>query len=415
MLLGAQKAATSSVFHVLHKAGMVCGSSNWVSAAGNSKEAHFFDMQESWFKEHDNLYSEYVAQFSGDDDEKLPQFSGSGCTRFMDATPNYLFEGYGPERMRKVMGASGWMSTVKILVIVREPVQRDLAFYNHMKYDWLSHGKVGQSTIMGDIPTLLCKNASKASFPSYSTACGCQIHDWETNCHAKYLGKQEMTDQERTKAYHYCAMYDGGYSQLNKFDKTENSRYKEIEKKTGFTVREDQAIQNRLAHGMYKPQIEDYARVFSRDQILIMDFDRLLKNQATYIEKLVHFYGLPYHGNEGRLQKLPKENEKPFDGKVKTISCDTLLRLDSIWGPYNKDLFQYLMDTRESAPIQEKGMYHENESFLSKATCESGGEVVYTSDEHGSLKARFVADAVDQDQLVPFASPGALVPSSLMA
>ena len=84
MLLGAQKAATSSVFHVLHKAGMVCGSSNWVSAAGNSKEAHFFDMQESWFKEHDNLYSEYVAQFSGDDDEKLPQFSGSGCTRFME-------------------------------------------------------------------------------------------------------------------------------------------------------------------------------------------------------------------------------------------------------------------------------------------------------------------------------------------
>ena len=49
------------------------------------------------------------------------------------ATPNYLFEGYGPERMRKIMGPSGWTSTVKVLVIVREPIQRDLAFYNHVK------------------------------------------------------------------------------------------------------------------------------------------------------------------------------------------------------------------------------------------------------------------------------------------
>jgi len=63
---------------------------------------------------------------------------------------------------------------------------------------------------MGDIPTLLCKRATNSSFPSYSTACGCQIKDWESNCRDKFLGAQKMTPGGRSMAYHYCAMYDGG-------------------------------------------------------------------------------------------------------------------------------------------------------------------------------------------------------------
>merc|ERR1711990_423778 len=150
-------------------------------------------------------------------------------------------------------------------------------------------------------------------FPSYSTACKCKINDWKNNCISKF--------SDRSKAYHYCATYSGGKS----------AGVKEVERKVGFTVHQDQSIQNRLVHGMYKPQISSYARKFPRSHILIMDFDRLLNNQEKYIKKMVEFYGLPYSEHKHKLKELPAENEKLFGGKVKTVACSTRRRLDNIW------------------------------------------------------------------------------------
>merc|ERR1712216_664338 len=151
----------------------------------------------------------------------------------------------------------------------------------------------------------------------------------------------------------------------------------------GFTVRQDQSIQNRLVHGMYKPQISSYARKFPRSHILIMDFDRLLNNQEKYIKKMVEFYGLPYSEHKHKLKELPAENEKLFGGKVKTVACSTRRRLDNIWYHYNVDLFDYLKETHSSAPYQEPEFDWSNH-FITQASCETEGEVIYVSDESGS-------------------------------
>ena len=81
------------------------------------KEAHFFDEDEMMAKK----LSHY---------ESLFDHCSKNTTRvYMDATPKYMLY---PENVRKIYEEHGTADTVKIMFTLREPVSRDLSWYNHL-------------------------------------------------------------------------------------------------------------------------------------------------------------------------------------------------------------------------------------------------------------------------------------------
>ena len=89
MMLGCQKAATSSVWSALHQAGFgICGSTSKVAnklggaVPEGEKEAHFFDLGEGKFP-YTDMQNKYLSQFT---QTSLPKWLHSGpkclhCTR----------------------------------------------------------------------------------------------------------------------------------------------------------------------------------------------------------------------------------------------------------------------------------------------------------------------------------------------
>ena len=104
VVLGAQKAATSSIFDMLKEAGLSCGTHH---KDDKEKEAHFFDFYtegwERWGKTSAAKLAVYAALYDT-----------TGCERYMDATPSYLAEFTVPHRMAQVMPAS-WINSVRMV------------------------------------------------------------------------------------------------------------------------------------------------------------------------------------------------------------------------------------------------------------------------------------------------------------
>lgn len=222
MLIGAQKAGTTSVYDVLHEALKMCGST-WEGALADGKEAHFFDPYAETQADEDAQYP------VGSAEKYINSFTGDGCSYFMDATPNYLYTGITPYRMITVMPAS-WQQEVKLIAILRDPISRDLSIYNMMKGDWRKD-KASNMTAQGSIKSELCLPSSATSFPTYDSAAKCSLSDWETRC---------MTHTDNLIGiYNFCQTWGTSPEVVN----------------TTQGVVSDVNYDNRLTRSMYYPQV----------------------------------------------------------------------------------------------------------------------------------------------------------------
>jgi hypothetical protein len=118
LLIGAQKAGTTSIGVWLFENG-VCRPESF---KGDDKQVKFFDQQ--------NRYEQGLEFYS-----KRYQHCNSS-TFAMDATPNTLSF---PEHVESVYRAAGGhhLKNVKVIVMLREPVSRELSLYNHKVYEYL--------------------------------------------------------------------------------------------------------------------------------------------------------------------------------------------------------------------------------------------------------------------------------------
>jgi Sulfotransferase domain len=119
-LIGAQKAGTSAVADFLFDGGFRRPEVFDDEPIFYGKEVHFFD---------DDWRYQQGAEFYA----KRFQHCGLDCNT-MDATPDTL---PFAERVRATYDAAGGdqTHTVKIIVILREQVSRELSLYNHLAYD----------------------------------------------------------------------------------------------------------------------------------------------------------------------------------------------------------------------------------------------------------------------------------------
>ena len=122
-LIGAQKAGTSALADWLFEGGRFCRPKTFDDEPlFYSKEVHFFDSE--WRYEQG---AEFYAK-------RFQHCEANGLVRTMDATPDTL---PFAERVRSIYEAAGGnqMEAVKIIVILREPVSRELSLYNHLAFD----------------------------------------------------------------------------------------------------------------------------------------------------------------------------------------------------------------------------------------------------------------------------------------
>jgi len=118
LLAGAQKAGTSATAaYLFRRRGAVCGprARQEPGMSYTGKEAHFFD--------EDDQVNKGLEHYQG-----LFDHCGNSPI-IMDATPGYMLY---PERIRKMYEEHGTADTVKIMFTLREPVSRDISWYEQL-------------------------------------------------------------------------------------------------------------------------------------------------------------------------------------------------------------------------------------------------------------------------------------------
>ncbi len=102
LILGAQKAGTSSLNHYLNQHPKIKGST--------IKEVRFFDRDENYFKG-ENWYHNYFLQ-------------NKNTSLYFDATPEYIYRSVAAERIYN------YNPNIKLIVLLREPVKRAYSSWN---------------------------------------------------------------------------------------------------------------------------------------------------------------------------------------------------------------------------------------------------------------------------------------------
>ena len=101
----------------------------------------------------------------------------------------------------------------------------------------------------------------------------------------------------------------------------------------------------------------------------MLDFDRLLAQQAATLGAITRFMGVPALPDA----RLPHDNERYTPHKVVTIDCATLRLLSSLYAPWNALLVDLLRQDQQAggAPPEEPPFG----GFVSQVPCQEGAEI----------------------------------------
>lgn len=310
-MIGVQKSATTSLFKAIQSAGIVCGAT-WFDVHDNFyKEAHYFD-RDMYFDENNEAAAAvtYTKLYKTDD----KHCKGNS---FMDATPAYASNMDVPARMKSTI-PSLVRSQAKLIIILREPIARDLSQYNMLKGTWVALTTKTNNLNVGNVQKLFCQDATE-SFPSYREGVACMLKLHHDVCSQASTGPGDAYSRCGASREHIAA-----------------------------------GVHNRLADGFYSAQIAEYEAAFSRNQLLVVGFENLIADQTTYLESIAAFLGVT---NARRLHKMPSDNTAgAFPGKVTKIDCATRDALKKIYDPWNAKLYSALEASRAAglAPPDEQ-------------------------------------------------------------
>lgn len=263
-LIGAQKAGTSAIADWLFDHGgfqrpIVMDGEPWYY----SKEVHFFDL-EARYQQGIDFYAQRFVNNS----------------RTLDATPDTL---PFAERVRSVYEQAGGdqVDTVKFIVILRDPIARELSLYNHLAFD--------------------CRN----------------LEHWDmTEWHHQVLNKSD--------------------SSILSFDEfVRRQSIPALQRSTG--------PGQSTRHSLYALHLRKWFDCFDRQQILILSYDELCSNPKQLKERIQTFLGYPLsdtalqksNANESIFKvKLPTPKAKEALQSVFAAQNEALYRLlESCPGP----------------------------------------------------------------------------------
>ena len=390
-ILGTQKGATTSLFGALHKEGVACGT---VKTAGTlqapgagAKEAHVFDVPESMWKmlmQQPGLYKRMYTQ------ENCP------TRTFLDATPRYSRHPAAPARMVELM-PSGWLPELRFVFAIREPVARDLSWFNHKMNQARMHlGPGAHSPQVRHTPLLSSGHGDFCSLGDGNVWKGYPTYEGEVRCRKQELdhclseARSRLSNDKKAAQNRKEAAQNAsgghGYIELRDAERLEdynecvsaiwrNWRHEPDEAQPSAQTYEG-GEPPLLAWGMYLPQIRAWTRQpLLRSQLLVIDFDRLVLQPDDVLPRVTSFMGLPTL----RKNELPHENEQQYARKVDVISCDTARTLYSVYSEWNERLVRGLREDRELgiAPPQEPPF----EGFTTSVPCKKEEHIWLEEDQ----------------------------------
>jgi hypothetical protein len=305
IILGAQKAGTSSLFDALVEHPNMCEATIKDDDPDYyKKEVHYFDLGRR-LKQGPEFYCSY---FQGcDNHPKRYQHALEKKTArkdfiHADITPDYL--DYGIARLMKDTFSPQARKNMKLIAVLREPTGRILSWYNHVKY----------AVEVEDCPEEgihFCHRILRKSFISPSASF---LGDPLSCLRSKHAEIAQGDDLSEVLTFHEFAQTD--------FISIKKSKYIDI--------------------------LKEYYEVFGSKNILVLNYDWMMEHQGKTLELVSEFVGMDNIWNPASL--MPHANSKTFDGKMsmKDIECDAVDELHNFFQPYNEELYKLL---------------HENESW----------------------------------------------------
>jgi hypothetical protein len=313
-LLGAQKAATTSLFVSMVSQGVCCDAEMDAHVvdtayadclACSPKETHFFTgLRDAkggeiaidgrrWKNDEADVALPFVRQ---DYTQLFPLAKRAriGCDAgFIEATP-MLQHRTAALRMYNFLPLK-MHAQVRIVVVLREPISRDLSWYNHKVDGFIS----------GDSKVVVKEAPPK--YPAYV--------------------------KEEAAKYNDCVAEASG------------DRF--IGANTCFTPAGEP--KSALIEGMYATHLGRLLMHWERRQVIVLQMEALLDDTHGQLALLYQFIGT------AKLPPLsiPKENTHDSPLKVKSIPCAVKQKLQGLFEPHNKALFALLKRQREARSAAE--------------------------------------------------------------
>lgn len=270
-IVGAQKAGTSAIAKWLFDGGYCRPLTFYGEPWYYRKEAHFFDIDWNYKRglEH------YASRFPDDESPAL------------DATPDTLAFAQRVRDTYKRAGANQ-VNTLKIIVILRDPVSRELSLYNHLAYS--------------------CRNLDQS-----------ELNDWHTQ--VERSDGTIMTFDEFVRDVTLPAL---ATNELEDLGKGRSSR-----------------------HGMYANHLKEWFRFFDRNQILVLGYDELCTAPGRVQDRIQRFIGRTISGS---LQE--KINSNDSKDKVLKPSTEAKQCIETFMQAHNERLYQLLEENPGSLAEQ---------------------------------------------------------------
>ena len=219
-IIGTQKGASSSLFNVLHQEGIACGTTMndavhqalpsafaalaqplLFTAGGLIKEAHMLDMSKpDWrtLMERPELY------------RSLYRIKDCPQRTFLDATPKYIRHPGAPSRLVELMPAS-WLPQLRVVLSIREPVARDLSWFNHKS---ATLGRLSKNDSRAGLVSQFCslsEDSSWGDYPTYEREVSCRKQELSNCMNAARLRLNEKnagTSRNVSKGYDASSLED---------------------------------------------------------------------------------------------------------------------------------------------------------------------------------------------------------------
>jgi len=304
IILGAQKAGTSSLFDALVEHPSICEAT---AKDGDpfyfTKEVHFFDVgNQKRFKQGPEFYCSY---FQGCDNHPtrylhaLERKTAQGNFIHADITPDYL--DYGVAARMKEVFSPQTRKKMKLIAVLREPTGRILSWYNHIRYfnetDGCEEGK----------PDHFCHRIQRKMF---------------INPTAQFLG-----------------------------DPLSGLRPEPVEIAQGDDLSEHLSFgefaltAHRSVHrSKYIDILKEFYEVFGVKNVLVLNFDWMMEHQGRTLKLISEFVGIDNIWKPDSV--LPYVNDNPFGGKMhlQDIECDAVDEVYNFFQPYNEELYKFLRE-----------------------------------------------------------------------
>jgi len=296
-ILGAQKAGSTTLWYTL---GACPASSSALAKPLYEKETHFIDMP-SCMNATGPAACKLAITRAGYTSMWTPSSCESRCS--VEGTPDFLYNPSVAPQLHRLM----WQPErprARFVAILREPISRDVAYFNHRLRIW------PRDQVWGLQPSAI-------KYESYVEQ---RVREWK-----RCLDSRNLTDWH-AHDHHVRAR---NASQKHLLMHSAADTYAQCSHKF-----------NSLAIGMYAGQLGVWTRWFPREQFLIGTMDEMLSQPVDFHRRVLEFLRIPPRMND-EFSSWPQLNSvHGFKFEVVNVSCRACALLQTVYAPWNHALFK---------------------------------------------------------------------------